>query len=80
VFWGAVIGHWVAGCTAITFAMIPPEAWTSGEVLRGFFGYWSLLVFPVVGAAIGAGISSHARNGRMEPILSSSWQEEIRAS
>lgn len=48
-FWGAVIGHCVAGTLALTLGMIPPEAWTESETTRGFFGLWAMLLFPVVG-------------------------------
>lgn len=53
-FWGAVIGHCIAGTLAVSWGMVPPEAWTSDETARGFVGLWSLLVFPVAGALIGA--------------------------
>jgi MFS family permease len=53
IFLGAVIGHCLAGCLAITFALTPPEAWTSDQIWRGFAGLWSLLVFPVTGAFVG---------------------------
>lgn len=52
-FWGAVLGHCVAAVLAVTWAMIPPEAFTPEETLRGAAG-WSLLVLPVLGAAVGA--------------------------
>ena len=52
-FWGAVLGHCVAAVLAVTWAMLPPEAFTSEETLRGAAG-WSLLVLPLVGAAVGA--------------------------
>ena len=54
VFWGAAIGHCIAGCVAVVFGMIPPEAWTSDEFARGFAGLWSLLIFPAAGALAGA--------------------------
>jgi hypothetical protein len=54
MFWGAVLGHCVAGVLAVTWGMIPPEAWEPGETARGFAGLWSLLVFPVAGAALAA--------------------------
>jgi hypothetical protein len=54
MFWGAVIGHCIAGTLAVVWGMIPPEAWTSDEKVRGFVGLWSLLVFPVIGALIAA--------------------------
>lgn len=56
VFWGAAIGHCVAGFLAVVFGMIPPEAWTSDEYARGFAGLWSLLVFPAAGALAGAAL------------------------
>ena len=56
-FWGAVIGHCVAGTLALTLGMIPPEAWTESETLRGFFGLWAMLLFPVVGG-ITAGLTA----------------------
>ena len=53
-FWGAIIGHCVAGSLAVTLGMLPPESWTEGETIRGFFGLWSMLVFPVIGGMTGA--------------------------
>jgi hypothetical protein len=48
-FWGAVIGHCIAG-TLVMFGMMPPEEWTADQTVRGFIGLWALLVFPTVGA------------------------------
>ena len=53
-FWGAVIGHSVAGTLALVAALMLPEEWTAQEQLRGFLGLWSLLIFPVVGGLTGA--------------------------
>jgi hypothetical protein len=53
-FWGAIIGHCVAGVLALTLGMIPPESWTSEETIRGFFGLWGLLLLPLFGGAAGA--------------------------
>jgi hypothetical protein len=53
-FWGAIIGHCVAGTLAVTFGMIPPEAWTAGDTMRGFFGLWALLLLPLLGGITGA--------------------------
>ena len=53
-FWGAIIGHCIAGTLAVTLGMIPPVAWTSEDTARGFAGLWSLLVLPVGGAVVGA--------------------------
>jgi hypothetical protein len=53
-FWGAIAGHCLAATIAVTWAMIPPEAWSADETLRGFFGLWGLLLLPVAGALAGA--------------------------
>lgn len=53
-FWGAAVGHVVAGALAVTWGMIPPEAWSDADVARGFAGLWALLVLPAAGAAVGA--------------------------
>jgi hypothetical protein len=53
-FWGAIIGHCIAGVVAVVWGMIPPESWTSEETLRGFFGLWALLLLPLAGGAAGA--------------------------
>jgi hypothetical protein len=52
-FWGAIVGHVVAILLGLTFGMIPPEEWSSGDRLRGALGLWSFLVLPAIGAAIG---------------------------
>ncbi len=53
-FWGAVIGHCVAAVFALSLGMIPPEAWTEQETVRGFFGLWGLLLLPLAGGLAGA--------------------------
>jgi hypothetical protein len=53
-FWGAIIGHCVAGTIAVIIGMMPPEQWTAEETTRGFFGMWSLLLLPAAGALIAA--------------------------
>jgi hypothetical protein len=53
-FVGAFVGHCVAGVLAVAFGLIPAEAWSPEDTRRGFVGLWSLLVLPVVGAAVGA--------------------------
>ena len=52
-FWGAVLGHIAAALIATTWGMIPAETLTPGESARGFASLWTLLVFPLVGGAIG---------------------------
>lgn len=59
-FWGAIAGHFVAGVLAVTYGMIPPESWTDSDTVRGFFGLWSLVVFPLVGA-LGAAVVPSTR-------------------
>ena len=53
-FWGAVIGHCLAGTLALVAGLMLPEEWTAQEQLRGFLGLWSLLIFPVAGGLTGA--------------------------
>lgn len=52
MFWGAIVGHCVAAVLAVVWGMIPPNAWEPTETARGFAGLWSLLLFPVAGAAL----------------------------
>lgn len=59
-FWGAIIGHCVAGTLAITLGMIPPEDWTSEETVRGFFGLWAMFAFPLIGG-IGGALTARAK-------------------
>jgi uncharacterized membrane protein HdeD (DUF308 family) len=54
IFWGAVIGHCLAGTLALFAGMMLPEEWTAQERMRGFLGLWSLLIFPLVGGIAGA--------------------------
>jgi len=59
-FWGAVIGHCIAGTVAVTWGMIPPESWTPDETLRGFFGLWAMVTLPLIGG-IGAFLTAPNR-------------------
>jgi hypothetical protein len=54
VFWGAIIGHCIAGTLALVAGIMFPEEWTAQERIRGFLGLWALLVFPVAGGIVGA--------------------------
>ncbi|HEX9565770.1 MAG TPA: hypothetical protein VF981_17455 [Gemmatimonadaceae bacterium] len=58
-FWGAVIGHCIGAIGAGAFGMMPPEAWSSTDLVRGFFGYFGLLAFPVAGGLAGYVTSRH---------------------
>lgn len=53
VFWGGVFGYMVGAVLALVAGLAPPEQWSSGEVLRGFFGLWGPLVFPLIGGLVG---------------------------
>ena len=53
VFWGALCGHTIAGLMAVVYSMIPPEAWTSSDVTRGFFGFYGMLAGGLLGALVG---------------------------
>lgn len=53
VFWGALFGYILAGLVAVVYSMIPPEAWTSGDVTRGFFGFYGMLAGGLLGALVG---------------------------
>jgi len=53
-FWGALVGHCVAATLALVMGMIPPEAWTSEETVRGVAGLWGLLLLPMAGGVVGA--------------------------
>ena len=59
-FWGAIVGHCVAGTLAVTLGMLPPENWTSEETMRGFFGLWAMLAFPLIGG-IGGALNARAK-------------------
>lgn len=52
-FWGAIAAHVLAAVAAMVFSMIPPEEWRADDLWRGAFGFWAMLVAPVVGAAFG---------------------------
>lgn len=69
IFWGAVVGHCIAGLLAVVLGMIPPEAWTKGETMRGLAGLWSLLLLPLAGALIGAVFPRHQRVHRALLVL-----------
>ena len=54
IFWGAVIGHCIAGTLALFAGMMLPEEWTTQERMRGFLGLWALLIFPLAGGIVGS--------------------------
>lgn len=51
-FWGALVGHSLFAPAAMVAAMIPPAEWSAADTMRGLFGFWSLLLAPIVGAAV----------------------------
>jgi hypothetical protein len=52
-FWGALVAHVLAVPVAVAAAMIPPAEWGADDRLRGFLGFWLLLVAPTLGALLG---------------------------
>jgi hypothetical protein len=46
MFRWVVVGHIVAALVALTWGMLPPEAWAPDDRLRGFAGFFGLLLFP----------------------------------
>ena len=55
IFWGGLAGHTIAALVALWFSMIPPEAWSPSDTLRGLGGFYSMLIGGVAGA-----IAAHA--------------------
>lgn len=53
-FWGALVGHLVVLPAVLWHAMVPAVAWAPDDRVRGFFGFWALLLVPLLGAAAGA--------------------------
>jgi hypothetical protein len=60
MFWGAVVGHCVAGTLAVTAGLIQPEMWSADDTVRGAVGFWAMLALPVAGALL-AGLRSPTR-------------------
>lgn len=54
VFWGALIGYGLASLVALFAAMLVPAEWSDGDTVRGFAGFWAMLLFPAAGAAFAA--------------------------
>lgn len=54
LFWGGLTGHVAAILTTTLAAMLPPQAWGSGDLVRGLASYGALLLLPIIGGAIGA--------------------------
>ena len=52
-FWGALIGHLLAGAASLTASLAPPTGWQSTDLLRGALGVWALVALPLIGASIG---------------------------
>ncbi|MBM4193705.1 MAG: hypothetical protein FJ202_04905 [Gemmatimonadetes bacterium] len=60
-FWGAIVGHCVAGVAATIVGVMSPVEWSDTDRLRGFLGLWSLAVLPAAGALIAAAFSRTTR-------------------
>ena len=53
-FWGALVAYGIASAAALWVSMSPAAEWAGGDLLRGFLGFWAMVVAPAVGAAVGA--------------------------
>jgi hypothetical protein len=66
-FWGGLVAHTVAALAASVAGMYEPAEWAASDTVRGFLGYWSMLLFFLVGAGVGAAMSgrdNHRTVGR----------------
>jgi hypothetical protein len=54
IFWGALVGYFVAASLALYAAMVPAAMWSADDTVRGLVGFWSFLIGPVVGGLIAA--------------------------
>ena len=57
IFWGALAGHTIGALFATWYSMIPPEAWTSSDTTRGFFGLYGMLAGSLIGMLAGLVLS-----------------------
>ena len=53
MFWGALLGHTAGAILATVYSMMPPEEWQSGDTTRGFFGFYAMLLFAIIGSLAG---------------------------
>ncbi len=56
-FWGGLIAHSIAALLATAAGVFGPADWEAGDRVRGFFGFWSMLLLFLIGAAIGAAVN-----------------------
>jgi hypothetical protein len=57
MFWGALVGHTAGALFATWYSMIPPEAWTSSDTTRGFFGLYGMLAGSLIGVLAGIALA-----------------------
>ncbi len=67
IFWGGVTGHLLAVVLSVSAGLAQAEHWSSQDLARGFFGLWSLLVFPLLGGLAGAIWPGSSASARPEP-------------
>lgn len=60
-FWGGLTGHTIAAIVAVWYSMVPPEAWTEADSVRGFAGFYLMILAAAAGAAIGMLLAARAR-------------------
>jgi hypothetical protein len=61
MLWGAVAGYGLSVIVTLLALLWPPVIWTDDQPVRGFLVFWSLAVFPAIGA-VAAAISAAAEN------------------
>ncbi len=54
VFWWALAGHIISIPIVTVAAFWPPAYWGANDLARGFAGFLSLVLLPMLGSAIGA--------------------------
>lgn len=52
MLWGMVLGYGASLLVMLLVSLVPPVMWVPGEGLRAFLVYWSLLLFPAIGAML----------------------------
>ena len=59
-FWGGIIAHSLGAVLATVAGVVWPVEWEADDTVRGFLGFWSMLLLSVAGATIGALMNGRA--------------------
>ncbi|MBA3405023.1 MAG: hypothetical protein H0U13_10120 [Gemmatimonadaceae bacterium] len=63
-FWGGLAGHTAAALIAVFYSMVPPEAWTAADTLRGFAGFYLMVLGAAIGALLGIMLAARSHPNR----------------